>query len=235
MTRRGQRAEVGHGGAGDEGTAGIGRQTQQLEQPAQCRAFDDGGGRRGRVQRGVLVPRRGQPVAGHRDRQCAADYEAEVASARAGHGGGRGDVVELAQRLGRRLGGVRQRNVELGEPCQRLARGWDAAPVQALQILYGALRRFPKQLSHRVSCSLIASIWTKDPMIARCKIPRRGDYAASALGLMREAMPAQPKASKRSLQTSRAAAVASLRNLRGSNSLPSWLLARRIAPRLARR
>lgn len=54
---------------------------------------------------------------------------------------------------------------------------------------------------------------------------------SSDTGFIRLARPAQPKASKRSLQIPRAAAVASLNSLRGSNSDRSCVNARREAMR----
>ena len=58
---------------------------------------------------------------------------------------------------------------------------------------------------------------------------------SSATGRIDAARPALPNASKRALQTSRAAAIDALKNLRGSNSLGSFASARRIAPVIARR
>jgi hypothetical protein len=101
MARSGQRGEVGHGCAGNEAAGRIARQVEQFEQPAQCHAFQFGSaGCRG-VQPGVLLPRGGKPRSGDRDRQRAADHEAEEARTGHGHGGGRDDLIEAGQYAGR--------------------------------------------------------------------------------------------------------------------------------------
>ena len=71
MARGRERREVGHRRAGDEPDARPGRQPEQLDEPGAGDLLGDRGGRRERVQAGVLVPRARQPVGGQGGRQAA--------------------------------------------------------------------------------------------------------------------------------------------------------------------
>jgi hypothetical protein len=89
VSRRSQAGEVRHLASGDEADAAAGRQPEQLAHPPGGHLLGDRERRGGRVAAGVLIPGGGQPVGGDRDRQGAADDEAEIARA------GRGDQPGL--------------------------------------------------------------------------------------------------------------------------------------------
>ena len=81
VTGGGQRRDVRHLAAGDEGIRRLLRQAEQVLQPVGDDLLDDRGRRRAGVGAGVLIPGRGQPVGGDRDRDPTADDPAEEAAA----------------------------------------------------------------------------------------------------------------------------------------------------------
>ncbi len=79
-----QARDVGHVAAGHEAHAGRGREPEQFEQPAADDVFEHRHSRRHHVEGAVLIPRRGEPLGGHRDRHGTTGDEAEVAGAGGG-------------------------------------------------------------------------------------------------------------------------------------------------------
>ena len=69
--------DVGHLAAGDEGEAGGRWNVEQIFEPGAHNLFDYGGGGRGGVHSGVLIPGGGEPVGGQGGGERAADYPAE--------------------------------------------------------------------------------------------------------------------------------------------------------------
>ncbi len=90
VPRGSQRGHVRHRRAGDEPDAGGAREPEQVEHPAGRDLFDRGHRRRQDVQRGILIPRRGEPVGRDGRRKAAAGHEPEVAWPRARHEPGLG-------------------------------------------------------------------------------------------------------------------------------------------------
>src|SRR5438093_1451383 len=82
----GKRGEVRHLASGDEANARLPGQIEQIEEPFARYLFDDRDGWRSHEETRVLVPRAGDPIRCERDRQRAADHEAEVARAGASDG-----------------------------------------------------------------------------------------------------------------------------------------------------
>src|SRR5690348_9488858 len=82
MTRGAQTDDMGHLRAGDEGEARVDRKAEQLLQVLATDFLDDAGGRTAGVDRGVLIPSRGEPVGGEPDRERATDHPTEKAPAR---------------------------------------------------------------------------------------------------------------------------------------------------------
>ncbi len=154
---RGERREVGHRRPGHEPDARLGRQPEQLDEPAAGDLLGDRRGRRDDVQAGVLVPGAGQPVGAERGRRAAADDEAEVARTgtrdEARVGGGRRAIRRRRSRRTARPGADRPspRAGRPGRPVHRPA-GWRASPgtrrrsrrsgrgVAALSVMAGPLR-----------------------------------------------------------------------------------------------
>ena len=80
VTRCGQGGEVRHLAAGDQRKRRMRWETENLLQPPTHDLLHDAGGRGGREEAGVLVPRGGEPVSGERHRKRTADDEAEVSA-----------------------------------------------------------------------------------------------------------------------------------------------------------
>ncbi len=78
VTRCCEGGEIGHVAAGDEPDAGVGRKTEEIDQPSGGDFFDHGRRRRHHEQRRRLIPHRCQPFGGDRCRQRATGDEPEV-------------------------------------------------------------------------------------------------------------------------------------------------------------
>ena len=111
----GQAGRVGDGRAGHEGHCGARRQTEQVDEPPAHDVVDRRRHRRHDRQRGVLVPRGGEPRGAEGDWQRAAGDEPEVASARRCDRAGAAELVEHPQRGGGRLAVLPERLGEAGE------------------------------------------------------------------------------------------------------------------------
>ena len=112
VPRRGERGEVRHLAAGHEADAGAAREAEELEEPRRGDLLADRVRRRRGEEAGVLVPRRGEPVGRERDRQRAADDEAEVARPGAADDARIGAGRERVDDGGSVLAVVRQRHRE---------------------------------------------------------------------------------------------------------------------------
>ena len=114
MPRGRQAGETRHLATGDEPGLGSRGQVEQVHQPPGGDVLDHRRQRRGRVDAGVLVPRRYQPVGGKRHRMAAADDESEVTRRAAGDRatrGLRGEQVQDASSVFAMLG---QRRAQRG-------------------------------------------------------------------------------------------------------------------------
>ena len=105
----GEGAEVGHGGAGNDGARRAGGQAEQIAGPLDGGVFEGDGRGRLALHGGVLVPGADQPGRSHRGRQAAAVDKAEVAASAVGDGGGRAVLGEQAGDFGGIGWGIRQR------------------------------------------------------------------------------------------------------------------------------
>ncbi len=92
------------------------------------------------MKRGVLVPRRHQPVRGQRGGQCAADHEAEMARPGAGHQAGLGAGHQRVDDGVRVLAVLRQRTAESIAHAGGIDAGGHRALVEAGEKLPGVLR-----------------------------------------------------------------------------------------------
>ena len=152
MAGGGKRGRVGHLPAGDKRMRGVRGQPEQFLQPRAGDFFDDGCGRAGDVQAGVLIPRGREPVGRQRGGYAAADDEAEVASAglgddaRVGGGGEMGDDGVRSSRFARE--GPTQGCAEILE-----RHAWEDRPrVQRLVKIRRNIGRMPEepaQVVHR--------------------------------------------------------------------------------------
>ena len=81
VTGGGQRSGVAHLGAGDQSERGMSGQAEQVFEPHSANLLDHRLGGRARIQRGVLIPCRGQPVRRQRSRHRTADHPPEEPAA----------------------------------------------------------------------------------------------------------------------------------------------------------
>jgi hypothetical protein len=95
VARGSERGEVGHLAAGHQRVRGVPGQPKQVDQPRAADLLDHRGRGRGRVEAGVLVPGRGEPVRGEGGREATSDYEPEEPAARRGHDPSIGRLGEL--------------------------------------------------------------------------------------------------------------------------------------------
>ena len=98
VARGGERGRVGHLRAGHERERRSRGSPSRSASQAPADLLDDGRGRAGDVQPGVLVPGRGQPVGGERRGHGTADHEPEVPPARDRDGASLPDGGELGAR-----------------------------------------------------------------------------------------------------------------------------------------
>ena len=126
----GQAGEVGHRRAGDEADVGVGRQPEQVEQPAGRGLLDRDGARRRVAHRRCSGPSADQPVGGQRGRQRAADDPAEEPPGRHRHQPGLDQPGQHVDDLGRVGRPVRQRPGQLGGQLVRGQPGRDRAVRQ---------------------------------------------------------------------------------------------------------
>jgi hypothetical protein len=141
----GEGGEVRHLSAGDEADRHLGREPEQLGQPAPGDLLDHAGGGAGDVQPGVLVPGGGEPVGGQRRRQRAADHEAEEAAARRRNQSRLGGRGQRRDHLAGLDGLLRQRPAERG-PQLLQARAAAHRPFgQALQVGQRLLERLAQR------------------------------------------------------------------------------------------
>ena len=140
-----QAGRVGHRRPGDEAPGRLGRQAEQLADPADGHRVKAGRDRRHDRQRGVLVPRGEEPRGRDRDRPRPAGDEPEVARTRAGHRGRRAQVVEGRQNPGRLESRLRQPELQLPQGKHRLGRRGHGAIAEPLQVAPGPHGRVSEQ------------------------------------------------------------------------------------------
>src|SRR6185437_3135750 len=138
MTRRGERGEVGRGGAGDESADCAERQTEKLDEPFQGHCFDGrGGGRKGFESR-ALIPGTGKPIRGDGDWKRASRDKAEVARASGGDGCGRAYLIEEREDIGG-IGWIcGKRRVPCCEVGEIFGRWENATLFDCFQVMEGA-------------------------------------------------------------------------------------------------
>ena len=139
MAGSGEGDHVGETGTPRQTEAGIHGETEQVQHPLACQLFHRRGGGRGRVQDGVLVPGRRQPVGADGGRECPAEDEAEVARPAGRH---QSRLDSLGHPSDDGVGGdafVRQVAAERGHDLDRISAWPDMAAWQPAQVLAGEL------------------------------------------------------------------------------------------------
>ena len=112
VARRGHADGLRRGRARREADLALGREAEEVEQPLARELLDAGHARRDRVQGGVLVPRRHEPVGGERDGLRAADHPAVEPGRSDRDEPGLRALREARDHLGRRLAVLGQLSAE---------------------------------------------------------------------------------------------------------------------------
>ena len=171
-----------------------GRQPEQLRDPAASHLLGDRGGRTHRIEPGVLVPDRGQPVRGQRRRGGPADDEPEVPAAAGRHHArvdGRGQRRDHRRRIVRT---IRQRSAQGGPQLGQVRARCDPAVGQAGEIGRGvpvrlAQRSGPVRFLH---CGLLSPTVARVGRRRLVAVARRGPQCRSIVSVSRSG-PAAPR------------------------------------------
>ena len=176
-----QPGDVGQGAPRHQGAEAVGRQAEQVAQPADDRLLD--GRAAGCVPPGcgVLVHGGGQHLAEHRHRQGRGIHHAEVASATDAHGVGEHPRATVLDQFGERHPLFRQRLAEQLVHAHRGHRPVHAAALQPLEVLH---RQVHHPVTHLPQLRLVEGELPLglDGFLAARGLPAQGPFlVASAL------------------------------------------------------
>ncbi len=99
--------KIPHGGSGDEPTTPVGRKRQELEDPGEGDFFERRGYRRSDDERGVLIPRAGEPVGCDARGKRSSGDESEITRTGRSDGRRRADFVQKREYFCRGKGMLR--------------------------------------------------------------------------------------------------------------------------------
>jgi hypothetical protein len=132
--------------AGDEGEARMPWKVEQILQPGAGHFLRDGGGRRARVERRILIPDGCKPIRRDRRRQRAAEHPAEKSTASRTEKSRRGIADEFVKNLVRRNPALGQRLSKPRTQFRDVDRRRDRRVVEIFEIGLGVPKRARKNV-----------------------------------------------------------------------------------------